>query len=62
MNLVESEAWNDCAGEHQQQLNRLKLVAETEDSLGNPEEGGRPPLEVAIKQRLVKTQRTSYVL
>jgi hypothetical protein len=29
---------------------------------GNSEEGGRPPLEAAIKQRLVKTEKTLCVL
>jgi hypothetical protein len=29
---------------------------------GNPEEGERPPLEVATKQRLVKTEKTLCVL
>jgi hypothetical protein len=30
--------------------------------LGNPEEGERPSLEAATKQRLVKTEKTSWVL
>jgi hypothetical protein len=32
-----------------------KLVAEFRGQFGNPEEGERPLLEVATKQRLVKT-------
>jgi hypothetical protein len=38
------------------------LVAEAGDSFENPEEGERPPLEAATKQRLVKTEKTLCVL
>jgi hypothetical protein len=32
-----------------------KLVAEARGQFGNPEEGERPPLEAATRQRLVRT-------
>jgi hypothetical protein len=38
-----------------------KLIAEA-GQFGSPEEGDHPPLEAAAKQRLVKTNKTLYVL
>jgi hypothetical protein len=35
-----------------------KLVAWIRGQFGNLEEGERPPLEAATKQRLVKTEKT----
>jgi hypothetical protein len=39
-----------------------KIVAEAEKLFENPQEGERPPLEAATKQRLVKTEKTLCVL
>jgi hypothetical protein len=39
-----------------------KLVAEALGEFGNPEEGERSPFGPAAKQRLVKTEKTLYVL
>jgi hypothetical protein len=77
MDLDETEARNDCAGESQQQFNRPTVVAESVEScsfekwetgswrlrgFGNPEEGERQPLETATKQWIVKTDKTFCVL
>jgi hypothetical protein len=40
----------------------VKVVAEARGQFGNPEEGERPPLKAATRQRLVKTQRTEKTL
>jgi hypothetical protein len=42
-------------------VRRENLVAEAGDSFGNLEEGERPPLEAATRQRLVKTEETICV-
>jgi hypothetical protein len=39
-----------------------KPAAEAKGQFGNPEEGECPPLEVATKQRLVKSEMTLCVL
>jgi hypothetical protein len=65
----------NCAREDQRQfISRLlshlrvavvrseKLVAEDWDSSGTQEEGKRPPLETATKERLVKTEKNLCVL
>jgi hypothetical protein len=39
-----------------------KLVVEAGGHFGNSEEGERPPLGVAAKQRLLKTKKTVCVL
>jgi ABC-type nitrate/sulfonate/bicarbonate transport system ATPase subunit len=39
-----------------------KLVAEAGDQFGNSEEGDRWPLDAANKQRVVKAEKTLYVL
>jgi hypothetical protein len=44
------------------QLRSEKLVAEARGQFANPEEGERPPLGDATKQRLMKTEKTLCVL
>jgi hypothetical protein len=39
-----------------------KPVTEARGEFGNPEEGERPPLEAATKQRLEKNEKTLCVL
>jgi hypothetical protein len=45
------DCWGSAVGSYCCQ----KLVAEAGDSSGKPDEGERPPLQAATKQRLVKT-------
>jgi hypothetical protein len=51
MDLEETEARNDFAGEGQRGMLLLEAGSSARGPFGNPEEGERSPLEAATEQR-----------
>jgi hypothetical protein len=63
-------SWSNSDSELLNRLSQLRVAVVRSEQIGSwgraefgkPEEGERPPLEAAAKQRLVKTEKTLCVL